>query len=485
MVSEMKAFSRSRSALVTLIALFVLDIIIVAAIAISDGDIERRPELMLVIVVASFIIILPLVMLGIWSKDKSGRTYRAMVYSGNHPILYIVYFIAVFTFYPILLVAFYVSIIFNMLWRFFPADNGYTSNGMVHRSRERLASIDLAIEGSVFTTQNKDLKARLQDWVLLRSAKPCEENAAELAGEEGERKVIALLESSKELKDSYILAGRRVPKTKDHHLIPSQRSEIDIILLSHRAIHVIEVKNWSGHLAADQSNDDWIRGKRDGSVSREKSPVLVNNAKAWSLLQYLRAKNIPVNDNLIKDYLFLVNRNLTIDDNIAALDEVVTASEIGVFMRGSGVKSLDRIIIGMMKLILDREKSDLIAQGLTGAMPVEVFQAIKNELSNISTWDRIELYGGVSKTGDILKINVNGKDINKKDLQAGEYIQLKWKRNQFVSLLFTLFGKDIGKVITAKSAVPSNVDGFVNFHFAGQQKPAIVPIVSIDRVLKG
>lgn len=179
-------------------------------------------------------------------------------------------------------------------------------HGRLQEPNARLAGIVLPSKEGLVEWAPKDIRSRLQEWVSVRSVRPVSEDAAALAGEDGERRIIALLENSRELKDAFIFAGRRVPKTKDHRLIPSNRSEIDIILLSHKAIHVIEVKNWSGVITPGESEDVWIREKRDGTVTHVQNPVLANKAKAWSLLQFLRSKHIPIQDEWVTDHLFLV-----------------------------------------------------------------------------------------------------------------------------------------------------------------------------------
>ena len=362
------------------------------------------------------------------------------------------------------------------------------SNGRHGRLQEhnaRLAGIVLPSKEGLVERTPKDIRSRLLEWVSVRSVRPVSEDAAALAGEDGERRIIALLENSRELKDAFIFAGRRVPKTKDHRLIPSNRSEIDIILLSHKAIHVIEVKNWSGVITPGESEDVWIREKRDGTVTHVQNPVLANKAKAWSLLQFLKSKHIPIQDEWVTDHLFLVNGNAIVDYHIAQSHEVVTASEIASFAQGAGIKALDRIIIRMMRIILDRENSNLVAQGLTGAMPEQLFLSIKEELRKIHTWDRLELYGGAIKTGDLLEIRTHGEKIAPDDFQPGEYIQLQWQRNVILSLVYALFGKGIGMLTTAKSRLPADTTGHIHFHFAGQPKPEVVPITLVDVVRRG
>ena len=434
---------------------------------------------MLIFVVMSYLVWLRVTKL---ANNDHGFVNRLFITVGNMPIIASVFVFlmcyAFLIFYVVTLVSYITSIFSSMV-------STGSRRSRVQQSRVRLASVELTgVQGSA-DRNSKDIRERIKDWVSVRSARPVPEDEAILAGEEGERRIIALLENSKDLKESFIFAGRRVPKTKDHPLIPSSRSEIDIILLSSKCVHVIEVKNWSGIIKPGETEGVWLRKKRNGEVANVQNPVHVNKAKAWSLFNYLKSKNVPIQQEWITDHLFLVNKNADVDFNIAQLSEVVTASEISSFTQMAGIKALDRIIIRMLRIILDRESSDLVTQGLTGAMPENVFVAVKDELQNIHTWDRLMFYGGAIRTGDIIEVKTHGQKLTPDDFQPGEYIHLKWERNRLLSLLYSLFGKEIGNIHTANQKIPADATGHVQFHFAGQPKPSVIPITLIDVIRRG
>lgn len=416
------------------------------------------------------------------AANNGGLVNRLFIAAGSKPIIWVI-LVAVFIygfliFYGLVLISYVYTFFFRMV-------STNAGRGRVQQSRARLASVELSGRQGAADKNQKGIQGRIKNWVSVRSARPVPEDEAVLAGEEGERRIIAVLENSNDLKDSFIFAGRRVPKTKDHPLIPSNRSEIDIILLSRKSVHVIEVKNWSGIIKPGETEGMWRREKRNGEVANVQNPVLVNKAKALSLFNYLKSKNVPVQQEWITDHLFLVNKNADVNFNIAHLPEVVTASGISSFTQVAGIKALDRIIIWMLRIILDRESSDLVTQGLTGAMPENVFMTVKAELQNIHTWDRLEFYGGAVKTGDIIEVRAHGQKLTADDLQPGEYIHLKWERNRLLSLLYSLFGKEIGNILTANKKIPADTTGHVQFHFAGQPKPSVIPMTLIDVIRRG
>ncbi|MDA8153101.1 MAG: nuclease-related domain-containing protein [Acidithiobacillus sp.] len=331
-----------------------------------------------------------------------------------------------------------------------------------------------------------DLRSRIQHWLMLVKTKQVQEDGVKKAGEEGERKVLALMDGHRGLKDAHLFAGRRVPKTKDHPLIPSRRSEIDLIILTPKAVHVIEVKNWSGEVWEDEENPrQWFRRRRNRDAETIHSVVDVNRAKAWSLCNYLKSNGVTVVAEHIHSHIFFTNPNLKMDIVIENMPDVVTVHHIGGFLSGTGTKTLDRIILLMAKLVLDKENSDLVQQGLAGAMPQSMYDQILTELDQLHTWDRLHLHGGAIETGDFLWAKSHGQTLKTDDLHPGEQIRIQWQRGRILSLLKAVMGKHLGHIITANQKIGVDMQGHVLFHFAGQPEPAMVHVTSVDIIERG
>lgn len=370
--------------------------------------------------------------------------------------------------------------VLSKLWRAMAISGG---NTRVRGARIRPAQIEWPL---VSTIPSHDLKGRIRHWLTLIKTKPVQEDAVKKAGEEGERKVLALMDGHRGLKDAHLYAGRRVPKTKEHPLIPSRRSEIDLIILTPKMVHVIEVKNWSGEIwQSDEVADQWIRRRRNREPETIRNVADVNRAKAWSLCNYLESRGITVGADHIRSHVFFTNPNLKMDLAIAEMSDVVTVQHISGFLSGLGTNTLDRIILRMAKLVLDKESADLVQQGLVGAMPQSIYDRMLQELDQLHTWDRLYLHGGAIGTGDLLWVKSHGHALKSDDLQPGEQIRIQWLRGRILSLLKVVIGKHLGHIITAKQKVAVDMDGQVFFHFAGQPEPVIVPVTSVDIIERG
>ena len=380
---------------------------------------------------------------------------------------------------PMILLFFGVQRAFSKLWAALSHSGGTRLRG----ARIRPAQIDWP---SVTTIPLFDLRARIRHWLMLVKTKPVQEDVIKKAGEEGERRVLALMDGHRGLKEAHLYAGRRVPKTKDHPLIPSRRSEIDLIILTPKSVHVIEVKNWSGEIWQDEDNPhQWIRRRRNRDAQGIHSVVEVNEAKAWSLCNFLESRGVAVGPGCIRSHIFFTNPNLKMDRAIEETPEVVTVHHIGGFLAGLETKTLDRIILRMAKLILDQESADMVQQGLAGSMPQSIYDQILKEFDQLHTWDRLHFHGGAVETGDLLWVKSHGHSLKSDDLQPGEQIRIQWQRGRILSLLKAVTGKHLGHIITAKQKVAVDMDGQVFFHFAGQPEPAIVPVTSVDIIERG
>ncbi|CDQ12091.1 membrane protein of unknown function [Acidithiobacillus ferrivorans] len=370
--------------------------------------------------------------------------------------------------------------VLSKLWRAMALSGG---NTRVRGARIRPAEIEWPL---VSTIPFHDLRGRIRHWLTLIKTTPIHEDAIKKAGEEGERKVLALMDGHRGLRDAHLYAGRRIPRTKDHPLIPSRRSEIDLIILTPKAIHVIEVKNWSGELWQDKEDPhQWLRRRRNRDAQGIRSVVEVNQAKAWSLGNYLESRGVAVGAEHIRSHIFFTNPNLKMDMDIKEMPDVVTVHHISGFLAGLGTKTLDRIILRMAKLVLDQESADMVQQGLAGAMPQSIYDQMLKEFDQLHTWDRLHLHGGAVETGDLLWVKSHGHSIKSGDLQPGEQIRIQWQRGRILSLLKAVTGKHLGHIITAKQKVAVDMEGQVFFHFAGQPEPAIVPVTSVDIIERG
>lgn len=266
--------------------------------------------------------------------------------------------------------------------------------------------------------------------------------------------------------------------------MPGKRAEIDLILLTPRHLHIIEVKNWSGQLESNINDpDEWIRQRRyDPEYKPCYNVVAVNALKVTSLKDYLGKQGIPVAGAHLRNYVFFTNANLSLDRSIAQMPEIVTVDAVSRFSAKVGMRTLDKIILQLARVVLEREQADQIGQGLCEAFPMPIYTALEKALDNLPSWDRLLLHGGREVTGDFHWAEAWGSRCLPESLQRGHYYQINWQHNKYIALMYTLFGWSLGDV---NNKVRADPNGRVQFHAAGQRKPEIFPLVQVTKIEKG
>lgn len=331
------------------------------------------------------------------------------------------------------------------------------------------------------------LRDRFHHWKTLSSVRPLDEDAVKSAGDAGEKAVLDTLNKHRSLRGSHLYANKRIPNVRQCEFLPGKRVEIDLILLTHRHVHVIEVKNWSGSLMPCQGNENaWVRHRRyDDEPMQVANVVVVNAIKAENLKEYLRNNGIHVSVEQIRNHVFFTNNRLEVDNRIANIPEIVTVESLGHFSMGAGMKTLDKIILQLARLILEQEEADLVGQGLCEAFPESLLTSLVSAFDKLASWDRIVLHGGRELTGDFLWADAWGSRCRPEDLQRGEYYQFRWRRNRYLTLLTTLLAMPLGMIELHKQSVAADPEGKIYFHAAGQPKPTLFPLVQVDMLEKG
>ena len=92
---------------------------------------------------------------------------------------------------------------------------------------------------------------RLSRWRQLTKVQYREEDPEVLAGRDTEKYVAHLVDTHMNYKDAHSFVGKRVPST-----MLKRRFEIDLIVLTRKKFHFLEVKNWSGQL--NIVGDQWV-----------------------------------------------------------------------------------------------------------------------------------------------------------------------------------------------------------------------------------
>lgn len=128
-----------------------------------------------------------------------------------------------------------------------------------------------------------------------------EEQERWLAGERGEERVTAEIESVK-LEDDYIFTNVKIS-------FNNSETECDNIIINNFGVFIIEVKNYSGSLSGNENDDEWVERKyfEEKSV---KNPIKQVRRQIDILSKLLKNNGLRA---WIEGYVILIHNNSPVD----------------------------------------------------------------------------------------------------------------------------------------------------------------------------
>ena len=170
---------------------------------------------------------------------------------------------------------------------------------------------------------------RLDDWVALRKVPLRPESGQVRAGRSAELSLRARLGRHESTRFGEIFGGKRVPRVPGR---PREgRYEIDLIVITPRRLHVIEVKNWSGRLSLDGAQ--WVHDRIRGERLVHPNLATYNQAKAEALSRYLVSCGAAVPSRRITQTVVFTNERLLMDRAIEEHPDIVTAQQLERYIR--------------------------------------------------------------------------------------------------------------------------------------------------------
>ncbi|NIY98384.1 NERD domain-containing protein, partial [Salipiger sp. HF18] len=340
-------------------------------------------------------------------------------------------------------------------------------SGKVDPSPDLLHNFNATPKGSA-SNQRIDSKSRLEIWRDIVSTKPEPELDEVVAGRDAELALRSMVSSHLSWKSASIFHSKRVPANSRS---PRRgRYEVDLIVLSQKQISAIEIKNWSGSVRILGSS--WIQERRNGKEVIHDDPLDKNQKKLESLCAFLEAKNIRVPKARISRVI-LWNRNVSIPSAVARRDEIVMHHELERFLSHQKASGFgERFLMSVLELCLEQEASQIAADGFFSAIPVRDYDAATRAISQLESFDKLELYGGKVLSGDLLELRVNGQSIPLKDLPSGGIVRVECIRSKLISFFAAVFGsRPMIWLSEPFGSVPASPRDRVLFHPAGQEKP--------------
>lgn len=328
------------------------------------------------------------------------------------------------------------------------------------------------------------LSTRLKEWHALTRVSPAPEDPEVFGGRQGEKYLHTLLTSHVHFKGATLFPNKRVPAGR-------RRREIDLLVVTAKRIHVIEVKNWSGSLRVE--GDAWVQTTRDG-VERVHADLLADQQeKNAVLMRYLERQGVQLNDSLHERYfcnkVLFINPRLQVQD--AAIwqhPDVLMSSRLQTFLAQQPQKVFgERVLGSVVQWCLDSENAGLVMDGYFGSLPSEKVAAIKEAFDRLGTWDALHYFGERIEIGDLIHVVAGGKLLKRERFQEKHAYPLRWPRNKTTGLLKSLFG--IGSLgcldYGGGFSTPLRTDDYVYFHRAGDTAPVEIKLIELNSISLG
>lgn len=325
---------------------------------------------------------------------------------------------------------------------------------------------------------NKD---RLNVWREISKVAPEAELDEIQAGRDAEKSLKTLFDKKFIFSKFAIFSGKRVPyfegKTR-------KRYETDLILLSHKQLSVIEVKNWSGEL--NDLGNTWKQTRRSGQTLYHENFKKKNADKLDKVIAYLEKQNCRIPNIKLSKIVFF-NPRLKVDKNISTDANIITFNKLEKFISQQKSSNVaERLIQSVLEFCIDQENSGIISDGLFNAISNEDFQRCVDNISDLRNFDLIELHGGRMIAGDAYSLKIKDQKTDISNLESGKKIEVICMRNKLISLAVAMLGKGdqirLGAPYENWKVAPS--DGVI-FHEAGETKAKLVPFKNIVRIIKG
>jgi hypothetical protein len=331
---------------------------------------------------------------------------------------------------------------------------------------------------------------RLGQWSEIRRVRPVEETPDVAAGRDAELALRELVGSSHRLEDASLLAGRRIPSRRQ-----GRRREIDLIVCTPRAIHLIEAKNWSGRL--EVAGGAWRQTRRNGEVIGHGDLLEDQRLKRDAVVEYLNDRGLGLDERFVRDHIapkvIFTNPKLELDPSVEALPDVISRRELdGYLGRQPRRKNLaERMASSVIEFCRDREER--VAGKRPGAesarIPRDRYEKIVASLAEVGTWDRLEFHGTRVITGDVVDLRLGPRTYRRPelaDLAGGLPIHVRWTRGRAWGLLKAVTGLGaLGILDLGNGRIAVSPGDAVTFHAVGEREPLARRLVELDRIVLG
>ena len=330
---------------------------------------------------------------------------------------------------------------------------------------------------------------RLGHWLRIIKVRPSEESASIAGGREGELQLKEMIGASFAFKDAHVLGGRRIRSTSQ-----GRRREIDLIVCTPRMIHLVEVKNWSGHLAV--RDGVWRQTRRGGDLVEHGDLVATNLLKRDAVVEYLRERGVTLDEPFLRGHIapkvIFMNPNLVLDPPIEGLPEVISRRELDDYLASRPeTRWTERLFASLVAYLLDSESRTAATsdRAPSGRIAPDQYDRIVTFLSETGTWDQLHFYGTKVVTGDVIGLQLGPRSYRRPEVveTAGHLpIRLEWSRGRLIGFLKAMTGLGwLGSVYLGKGRRKALAADTVTCHAVGEKEPSTFKLVEIAQIVMG
>ena len=321
----------------------------------------------------------------------------------------------------------------------------------------------------------------MRSWHGLTKRKEQPEDPETIAGKLAESFLKRLVDSNLRYKNGYAFLGKRIPS-----YLYGRRYEVDLIVLTPKQVHVLEVKNWSGTLQARE--DQWIQTRRNGDEIKHPHHIAHNQEKKEALISYLHSQGVPVNPSCItQKIIFMNNRMRILSPEIRKDPHIIEARELGRYLDSQwGNSSAEKIVHSIMEVLLERERSNQAEEAFLKSVQGKYFQQTLFLLHSLETWDILRLHGGKTLVGDGLQLITKKTSVDLKKLPSRTQYPVIWSQPTALLYLLCLLGKtSVGSVNFTNRKIAITPHDKIIFHLVREPKPTFIPAGEVDLFVRG
>lgn len=324
---------------------------------------------------------------------------------------------------------------------------------------------------------------RLREWREVVSTSPILEDSAVLGGRRAEDFLHTLVQSHDNFKGASLYPNKRVPAG-------NRRREIDLIVVTAKCVHVIEVKNWSGSLR--RVGDRWLQTNRNNREIAHPDLVADHQDKNAALVEYLRRQGVELDPKARAKYLsnkviFMNSRLIVHDRTISDHPDVLLPSRLDSYLnqqRRSGFG--ERILGSVVQWCLDTESADTVMDGYFGGLTPDKVAGVRAAVDRLATWDSLQYFGSRIEIGDLIRISVGDEVVPRERIGDRRSCPVRWTRRKAWGLFKALTGfGSLGRLHLPDGARPLSSEDFVFFHRAGDPAPTRIPLLGLSAITLG